>query len=244
MPEFVAITQARMNSTRLPGKIMAEIEGRPLLEWHLERVRQASSIDAVAVASPDSPSSAPIAALCRRAGVAFFAGPEEDVLERYWLAATALEARHVVRVTSDNPLLDPALIDALISQYSRGDADYVAIDMESAKGGYPYGMAAEVFSAAILAEARARATTSYEREHVTPYIYNRPERFRIAKLGGGRGAHYRITVDEPADLERVRKLVAALPDKKRFGWRDVVDLLEQHPEWSEPTGSTATPVPR
>lgn len=224
----VCITQARMTSTRLPGKVMLPLHGKPMLQWHLERLLAARCVDLVAVATPDMAESAPIVELVEALGVPLTRGPEHDVLARYTACAEAHRAEVVVRVTSDCPLIDPQLVDLVVDRFGQGDVDYVSLDI----GSYPRGLDVEVFSRAALDEAFARAADPAEREHVTPYIYRRPERFRLAKVAGGRGAEYRLCVDQADDFELVRRLLDALDGRPDFGWRDVVALLDAHPDWA------------
>ena len=224
-PRIVCISQARMTSTRLPGKVMLPIQGRPLLAWHLERLKRAQRLDVVAVATVDAPESAPILELCRELGVPVTLGPEDDVLARYHQCAETHGAEVVVRVTSDCPLIDPELVDAVIERFLAGDTDYVALDVSV----FPRGLDVEAFGRASLDEAFARAIEPYEREHVTPYLYRTPGRFRVTRLGGGRGGEFRLCVDQDEDLELVRRIADELTDHPGFGWRQMVELLEARP---------------
>ncbi|MGE5475863.1 MAG: cytidylyltransferase domain-containing protein [Bacteroidales bacterium] len=221
-PRIVCITQARMTSTRLPAKIMRPILDRPMLAWHLQRLQRATLVDQVAVASVDAPESAPIVELARSLAVPVTLGSEEDVLARFHQCAREQRADVVVRVTSDCPLIDPELIDAIIRRYLDGGVDYVSVEV----GSYPRGFDAEVFSRAALDEAMAEAQEGGEREHVTPFIYRRPERYRCATLGGGAGGQYRLCVDQQEDLDLVTEVFRALAGKPAFGWRDVVAVMD------------------
>lgn len=220
-----------MGSTRLPGKVLMDIGGKSLLERHLNRVARMTTLAALVVACPSTAESQPIMDLCAALGVACVTGPEHDVLERYRLAAEALGADVVVRVTSDNPFADPSLLDALVELYRGGGVDYAFIG-NSADGGYPYGLNAEVFSSALLEEVARLANLPEEREHVMPYVYSRPHQYRLKSLPGGDGYEFRLTVDVIADLERARKLYAELDRRDEFDWRDCVALLRAHPEWA------------
>jgi len=229
----VAISQARMASSRLPGKVMLDVAGKTLLERHLERVRQMRSAADVAVACSESPDCDSIRDMCRRLDIPCVGGPELDVLERYRMTAEALSAETIVRVTSDNPFPDPELLDAVVELYRDSKADYAFIDGEV--GGYAYGLNAEVFSYDLLRHVARRAVLPFEREHVMPYVYSRPNEFSLRGLTGGEGREFRLTVDTAADLERARRLYAELDKRKSFGWRDCVALLRAHPEWSVAT---------
>jgi spore coat polysaccharide biosynthesis protein SpsF len=228
----VCISQARMGSTRLPGKVMLPILGRPMLEWHLLRLRQARQIDRIVVATTTEPQDEAIVELCRSLGIAYFRGSESDVLSRYAGAAGSSAAATVVRVTSDCPLIDPQLVDLAIASYGqkRPDVDYLRLAPED----FPRGLDTEVFSRQALMEADRQAADPPEREHVTPYIYRHPRRFRCVSLAGAErlGAH-RWCVDEAADYELVGRIVEGLaPNSADFTWRDCLALLALHPEWS------------
>jgi len=218
-----------MGSTRLPAKIMKKLLGRPMLEHHLHRLGLARRLDGLVVATVEEPASAPIVEICDRLGIPSFRGSETDVLARFHGAAEMVRADLVVRVTSDCPLLDPALIDAAIERVLSGEADYASVDVSS----YPRGFDAEAFRREALDEAYAEAVEPVEREHVTPFIYRRPERYRLSAIGGGEGAEYRLTVDEESDFRVVEKLAEALvPRGDDWGWRDCVALLRAHPDWA------------
>jgi spore coat polysaccharide biosynthesis protein SpsF (cytidylyltransferase family) len=223
----VAIAQARMSSTRLPGKCLAEIAGRPLL-WHtVTRTDAAERVDAVVVATSREPSDDPIEAFCAAESIPLFRGDLDDVLDRYRGAARHSAATLVVRVTADCPLLDPLVIDTVVAAFDPAAHDYVSNTVERT---YPDGLDTEVFSVAALERAWSEATRPSEREHVTPYIWKHPERFRLHQVRqpADRSAE-RWTVDEPRDLEFVRAVFARF-DRLDFGQEDVVALLDREPE--------------
>jgi len=230
----VIISQARMTSTRLPGKVLREVLGKPLLEYHIERLRQVKQADEVVIATTTNDTDQPIIELCQRLGVAYYRGSEEDVLSRYYEVAAHFGADVVVRVTSDCPLIDPGVVDEVISLYinNRDKYDYVSNSLQRT---YPRGLDTEVFSMAALEKAYKEARTQSEKEHVTPYVYRHPELFR---LGSCRGAvnysQHRWTVDTPEDFELIRLILQELyPVNNRFTWLDVLSLLSKHPEWIE-----------
>jgi|AGTN01.1.fsa_nt_gi Spore coat polysaccharide biosynthesis protein F, CMP-KDO synthetase homolog len=227
-PRIACITQARMASTRLPGKVLLPILGRPMLAWHLGRLKRCALADVLAVATVDAPDSRPIAELAASLGLPVTFGSENDVLARFHACAAAQQADVVVRVTSDCPLIDPALVDAAIRRFLDGGFDYLHVDVTQ----YPRGFDAEVCSRAALDAALAEASDGLEREHVTPFVYRRPQRFRLGSLGGGRGGQYRLCVDQQEDLDLVRRVCESLQDDPAFGWREVVDLLDAHPQWT------------
>lgn len=228
----VIISQARMGSTRLPGKVMLEAGGKPLLQHHLERLLRVRLADAVVVATTTSPAEEPIVALCGGLGIPVFRGSEEDVLDRYARAAEAHRADVVVRVTSDCPFIDPGAIDRTIQAFrDRLPAvDYVSNVLERT---YPRGMDAEVFSIDALRVAQAEAEARSDREHVTPFIWRQPGRFRLANVPYERDASgYRLTVDTAEDLELARLLLAELNDKRpAFSLEDCLAALARRPDW-------------
>lgn len=225
------VVQARMTSTRLPGKVLLPLADEPMLTRLIERLRRVHRADGIVIATTTNAADDPIAALCNTLGVPCFRGSELDVLSRYADAARMHDADVVVRITSDCPLIDPELIDRVIATYLEGDSDYVSNMLPPT---WPYGMAVEVFSSAVLQQAHAEATQAAEREHVTPFIYWRPERFRLGNVESPVNlSHQRWTVDTPEDYELVRRLFEALhPAKPDFTQADILALLDAHPDWS------------
>jgi glutamate-1-semialdehyde aminotransferase/spore coat polysaccharide biosynthesis protein SpsF (cytidylyltransferase family)/predicted dehydrogenase len=223
----VAIIQSRMGSSRLPGKSMAEIEGRPML-WHvIQRVKRASLVDRVVVATSVAPADDVIEKMCRENGVPCYRGSENDVLDRFYHAARAEKAAQVVRVTADCPLIDPEVIDRVVRRFQRGDLDYASNAMVRT---YPDGLDTEICSFFALERAWHEATKPSEREHVTPYL--RSEKFRTANVENDSTAfyqHYRWTVDEAADLEFIRAVYKAFREKENFRMKDVLELIEKNP---------------
>ena len=228
------IVQARMTSTRLPGKVLLPIAGRPMLSYQIERLRRVRRADRIVVATTTNASDDPIAAFCAAEKIDCTRGSEHDVLSRYFEAATRFAAETVVRITSDCPLIDPSLIDLAIATYTEanGRYDYVSNMIEPT---WPYGMAVEVFSARALAEAQAEAVDAAEREHVTPFIYWRPGRYQLKSLTMQPDlSAQRWTVDTPEDFELIRRILETLyPREPAFGMADVLSLLDKHPDWAE-----------
>lgn len=228
----VAILQARMSSTRLPGKVMAPILGRPMLARQLERLRRCAALDELVAATSDRQDDDPVAALCAGEGVPCFRGSLDDVLDRFYRCATERRADHVVRLTGDCPLTDPRMVDELVRFYLAGDYDYAA---NCRPPTLPDGLDAEIFSFAALEAAWREATDPFEREHVVPFIIRRPGRFRLGNWAWPQDlSGLRWTVDEPEDLAFVIRVYAALyPARPDFGFADVLALLEQHPELAD-----------
>lgn len=227
------ILQARVNSTRLPGKVLAEVAGRPLLALIVERARAAVRVDQLVVATTLRPDDDAVADLAGRLGVECFRGSEEDCLDRYYRAASRCGADTVVRLTGDNPLVDGGFIDWVIEQYADGGEPYDYADSASS-GTFPTGLSVEVFSFAALAAAWREDTNPRWREHVTPFIRQHPERFRLLHLTSPHDySHMRWTVDTPEDLAFVRAVYERLGDPARASWRDVLALHAERPELAE-----------
>ncbi|HXC40611.1 MAG TPA: glycosyltransferase family protein [Burkholderiales bacterium] len=225
----VAILQARTSSSRLPGKVLKPLFGRPMLARQIERVRRAARLDELVVATSVDASDDALEALCREEGVACFRGSLDDVLDRFYRAAEAQAAETVVRLTGDCPLADPDLIDALVEFFFSGGYDYAS---NAVPPTFPDGLDAEVLGFGCLRQAWRQATLPSQREHVTSFIYNHPERFRVGSYRNPVDlSHLRWTVDEAEDFEMVSGVYAELyPVDPRFGWQDVLRLLERRPE--------------
>lgn len=233
MSKVVVIIQARMNSSRLPGKVLRPVLGKSLLSYQLERLRRIPSADAICVATTRDRVDDAIVAFCAQERVECFRGSEQDVLERYAQAAAASGAGTVVRVTADCPLIDPAVVDRTIRFFldAKGGYDYVSNVLERT---YPRGMDCEVFSAELLNRAHREAKSPREREHVTPFFYENPAKFRLGSVTHAEDlSRFRWTVDTPQDWMLIEKILTALyPAKPRFVLQDVLDLLARHPDWS------------
>jgi glutamate-1-semialdehyde 2,1-aminomutase len=228
----LAIVQARTSSSRLPGKVLLPLQGQPMILFQLERLRRCKQIDRLVLATSSDPSDDVLADQVAQAGVALFRGDLNDVLERFRACAAREHASVVVRLTGDCPLADPALIDELLHAFNSGDWDYLANCADEQQLTVPDGFDAEVFKADLLERAAVEARLPSEREHVTPWM-----RSATAGLRWGHFRHehvrpyYRVTVDDPVDLEVVRQIVAALhPLDPNFGVDEVVAYLNAHPE--------------
>lgn len=226
MMRVVAIIQARMGSSRLPGKSMADLSGKPVLGRVIDRTRLVPSIGEVAVATSTDPRDDPIAAFSEDVGVPCHRGSEMDVLDRYHRAARELEAEIVVRITGDCPLLDPDVTERVVARVLDEDVDYVSNFLRRT---YPKGLDSEAFTSRALRRAWEEARTPEQREHVTPYLYDPLSGFRVANVEQAvdRSA-WRWTVDFPEDLEFARAVYAAIgrPD---FGQEEVARLLAADP---------------
>lgn len=232
----VAIIQARMGSTRLPGKVLANVRGNPMLSYVVGRVRAAKTLDEVVVATTTKPADDAIVAFCRERGVNCFRGSEEDVLDRYYQAAREHAAEAVVRITSDCPLIDHEIVDKTVLEFMAERSDYASNSLVRT---YPRGLDTEVMTFSTLEVAWREARQPYQRTHVTPYIYENPVRFKILPVTGDRDySAYRWTVDTPKDLELVRAVYDRL-EGDSFLLNDVVRLLEREPELAEINRSIA-----
>lgn len=206
-PRRVAIIQARMSSSRFPGKVLAPLGGMPMILFMVQRVRAARRVDHLAVATSTDPSDDPLAALLAGHGVDCHRGSLDDVLDRYTQAARRYGAQHVVRLTGDCPLMDADLVDRGLEELARGDADYVG---NSTPPSFPDGLDVECFTMAALETAWREARRPSEREHVTPYIRNGGSGLRVRNWRGVADfSALRWTVDHPDDLVHVQDLVQA-----------------------------------
>jgi len=227
----VAIIQARMGSSRLPGKVLAEVGGWTMLARAVGRVRQATLVDKVVVATTTAADDDRIVEECNRLAVACFRGQQEDVLDRFHRAAGACGAEAVVRITADCPLIDPELIDQVVRAFVDRQPDFAANTLRRT---YPRGLDTEVMTAAALARAWREAQKPYQRTHVTPFIYEHPEHFRLLAVTGREDlSGGRWTVDSPEDLDFVRAVYRRLGDEGAFSWRDVCRLLADEPSLAE-----------
>jgi len=227
----VCIIEARFASTRLPGKVLKPILGEPMLSRMIERLRRATTIDALVVATSTSSADDAVADAAVLAGSKTFRGSEEDVLARVVGAARANSADIIAEVTGDCPLHDPAILDAVARDYLMGGADFVS-------NIHPYttprGTDVRVFSADALAEIEATSDDPADREHVSLHFWEHPEKYRLRNLAFDfppSAAQLRLTVDTPKDLELVRAIYEELyPSCPKFTIADVISLLEQRPD--------------
>ncbi len=225
---IVAIVQARMSSARLPGKVVREIAGKPML-WHLvNRLQRSQLIGKIVIATTNSAKDKPILELARESGIDSYAGSEDDVLDRYYQAARKYDAEVVVRITADCPLIDPRVTDKVIQRYLKGDCDYVTNALNRT---YPDGLDVEAFSFAALEKSWKEATWSSEREHVTSYIWKNPGKFRLANVENDVDlSSHRWCVDIDEDLQFVREIYEHLyHDGEIFYMEDILELLKKYP---------------
>jgi spore coat polysaccharide biosynthesis protein SpsF (cytidylyltransferase family) len=223
--KVVGIIQARMTSSRLPGKVLMEVAGKPLLQWQVERLGQSEMIDTLCIATTTNEDDRPVQTLAGAMGVPCYRGSEADVLDRMYQAAREAGAEHVVRLTGDCPLVDVAVCDSLIRFYLAAECDYAHTASTFAEG-----LDCEIMSFAALESAWRNAKMTSEREHVTLYIRN-SGKFSCRCLENVEDeGMYRITVDEKADFEVVRYLFERLKNPVTDGFGEVRKLLDEAPE--------------
>jgi spore coat polysaccharide biosynthesis protein SpsF len=229
----VLIVQARMTSTRLPGKVLKPVLGKPLLAYQVERLRRVEHADAIVLATTTNDDDQVLVDFARAHELACYRGSDEDVLSRYHGAAMEAGADVVIRVTSDCPLIDPAVIDEVIAAFTRAqpDCDYVS---NALRRTYPRGMDCEVFSQKALDIAHTEAIELADREHVTPFIYRHPARFALRSVEyASDQSDHRWTVDTVQDFDLVSRMLEHLyPRHPSFTLEDCLDLLAKHPDWA------------
>lgn len=230
MGTVTAIIQARLGSTRLAGKTLMDLRGKPLLGHLIERVRQSKFVKEIIVATTVNERDNAIAFYALENNLKLYRGSEEDVLDRFYQAATQYQTETIVRVTPDCPMQDPHVMDEVISVFGEGGYDYVSNTM---KPTFPDGLDTEVFSFAALRRAWNDASLPSEREHVTSYIYGHPDLFRLFNVESGNGdlSQMRWTVDTQRDYEFVKRIFE-LMDRPGdlFYMEDVLGLLKEHPQ--------------
>ena len=224
----VCIVQARMSSTRLPGKVLLPLLGKPVIAHVIERLSFCSTLNEVVVATSDDPSDDVLVQWCLDHDVQVFRGSLNDVLDRYYKCALNLQAEAVVRITADCPALDPTLVDEVVLGFWAGSHDLYYLD-----GEFPDGLDCAVFSFFALEKAWTEAKLPSEREHVGPYVMSHPELFRLGKLEKFKGLDYlRWTLDVPEDMVFLQSVFERLyrPIGQPFLASDLIDLLKREPK--------------
>jgi len=243
----IAIVQGRMSSSRLPGKILADIVGQPMLSRVYIRTSRAGRITETVFATTTDPNDDPVAEYCDLAGIPFIRGSLYDVLDRYYQAANKFNADIVVRITADCPVIDPDLIDNAVNTLRAGAYDFVSNRLPPPFGRtYPIGLDTEVCTFTALERAWKEAKEAFHREHVMPYLYEGVELstvnrqlsegislrgFNIAQLNHTTDfGDYRWTVDTPEDLEFIRQVFARFDGRDDFSWKEILDLVHTEPD--------------
>ena len=246
-PRVVAIIQGRMNSSRLPGKILADIAGQPMLQRVFIRTSRSATVNETIFATTTDASDDPVAEYCEFSGIPFTRGSQFDVLDRYYQAAKQAKGDIVVRITADCPLVDPTLIDDIVHALLEGEYDFVCNRFPPPYSrSYPIGLDVEACTFKVLEKAWKEAREPQHREHAMPYLYEGVEltrQSRTLETGlSSRGftvallhhksdfGDYRWTVDTPEDLEFIRQVYSRFDGRDDFSWKDVLDLVHDEPE--------------
>lgn len=235
--QVVAIIQARMASSRLPGKVLQELGNQPVLGWVVRRARRAARINRVVVATTTDPSDDPVAEYCLANEIALTRGSMQDVLDRYYQSAKHFNADVIVRLTGDCPLVDPGMLDDNLKVFLESDPrlDFAANRLPPPfKRTVPIGLDAEYCTFEALEYAWKAAGEAHQREHVMPYFYEHPEKFNILHITHEPDyGKYRWTVDTPEDLALLRRIAAQFPGRDDFSWLEVLEVVQAHPELAE-----------
>ncbi|TGK09962.1 acylneuraminate cytidylyltransferase [Leptospira fletcheri] len=227
------IVQARMTSTRLPGKILKKVIDKTLLEYQIERLQRVRLVDGIIIATTTNESDQPVVDLCERMNIPYYRGSESDVLSRYYEAATQFGVENIIRVTSDCPIIDPEILSEIVQSYfmyQKSGVDYVSNTLERS---FPRGMDAEIFSYKTLSAAHRAAFDPSDREHVTPYIYKNPSLFSLRSvINSIDESSFRLTVDTQEDYELIKIIIETLyPENPEFGVKQVIEFLNKNPEY-------------
>lgn len=224
-----AVIQARVSSTRLPGKVLKPIMNMPMLERQIQRLKKAKSLDRFCLATSDQAEDAPLADVAKRQGIEFYRGSLNDVLDRFYQAARLLKCESIVRITGDCPLIDASVVDQVIEFFKAGHFDYAS---NTLKPSFPDGLDVEVMSFAALEKNWKEAILTSEREHVTPYLYKHPELFKLGSYEGKENlSQLRWTVDDEGDFHFVEKVYEMLGyNQEYFAMNDILNLIQEHPE--------------
>ena len=242
--KVAATIEARMGSTRLPGKVLLPAVGKPLLEHLVERLRRVRQLQDIIVATTEKTKDNPIVRLSEKIGVNCFRGSEDDVLERILGAAHAQGADIIVAITGDCPLIDPEMVELCIERYLSSKVDFLANFLPPS---YPLGMATQVLPTKILDQVATLTQDPVDREHVTIYIYRHPEKYRILNVSAPpelTRPTLRLTLDTVKDYEVIRTIFEALyPKKKEFTLADTLNFLDAHPEIASINADVKQKVP-
>ena len=226
------IAQARMTSTRLPGKVMKIVCGKPLLEHFINRLKRVKSADQIVIATTINDIDNQIVDLCKKLDISYYRGSEEDVLGRYYEAAVEYGGDIIIRITSDCPVIDPEVVDYLINFYTNNIEKYDYVS-NTLKRTYPQGMDSEIISFDTLKEAHFNAYDPFDREHVTPFIKSSSSRYSLKNIEYKTNlSHYRLTVDTSEDLELIKRIFKELYFRNpEFKMEDILTVLKANSEW-------------
>lgn len=226
-----AIVQARCGSTRLPEKVFALIDGKPLI-WHVVmRLKQAKKVDEIIIATTDNARDGVIETWCRENNVLCFRGNEDDVLNRYYEASRHFPSDVVVRITADDPFKEPKVIDEVIDTLLDGDYDLVTNNFPPS---FPEGLDCEAFYFKVLEEMEKKSEDSFEREHVTQYVYRNPDKYKIGNVACEKQlSHYRWTIDNIEDFQMVNAIYEKRHGQGTLLMEEILDIIEKNPEISD-----------
>lgn len=232
--KIIASVEARMMSTRLAGKSMKKILGKPMLQLMIERISQSKLLNEIIVATTKNTADDEIETLCKKLSISCFRGSEDDVLDRVLKAAKSVRGDIIVELWGDSPLIDSKIIDSLITYYLKNDFDCVGTTLPNFEKTYPVGLSAIIFKTEILDKVNRLTQNPDDRENVSNYIYERPEKFKVAPLPCSSDLNFpelRLTVDEKSDFELVAAVFTSLyPNNHNFSSADVIEFLNEHPE--------------
>ena len=233
----VAIIQARMGSTRLPGKVLKNLLGKPMLVHIFNRVNQSKLVDQVVIATSINKENNVIRAVCKENNISYFSGSENNVLERFFYTACHFEAEQIIRITADCPLIDSDIINKLIERFNNSNYNFMGVAAGAGasnsdfKGNrYPQGLDAEIFMFDILKKAYKEATSDRDKEHVTPYIWTKPSVFKIGQLKAEKDySEMRWVIDNPEDFDFIEQIYKKLyPKNPNFGMKEILNFLESN----------------
>lgn len=224
---IVAIIQARLGSSRLPGKVMKDIEGNPVIKIVIDRLSNSKLIDKIVVATSNESKDDPLAEYLKELGISIFRGSENNVLSRYYEASIKYKASSIVRITADCPIIDPNIVDMVIQKFLDKEADYCSNIFPRS---YPQGLDTEIFTKAALKKTYLEAKTYYDKEHVTPYIRN-SEKFKVINLLNDKDAsNHRWTLDYEEDLRLLKIIFKYFNPEIHFSSQQVMDFILENPE--------------
>jgi len=226
--KITVIIQARTQSVRLPNKVLALVEDKPLIWYIIERLKKSNTVEQIILAIPSRKEDNELIKIADNCNILSFVGDENDILERFYCAALKFNAGPIIRITGDCPLVDPYLLDKMVQFYLENDYDYVSNTIIPT---YPDGIDIEVFSLSALSRAYKEAKLKSEREHVTPYIWNNPKKFHLYNYENSIDqSNFRWCVDEQPDLELIRWIYSKFKPKIIFPFKEVMMLIESNPE--------------
>jgi len=234
--DIIAIIQARLGSTRLPGKVLLEIESKPVLQHIVNRLKKVSKIDKVIVATSKLEINSKITSYCKKNNIDFFVGSEDNVLDRFFNAAKACKPNDIIRITGDCPLVDPETIEKLIDYYKLNNYDYCGVATGAGVADnnkifkFPDGLDAEIFKYSVIKKAHMNASKQIEKEHVTPYIWSNPSLFNLGVFESDIDySKYRLTLDNIEDFNLIKWIYSNLyKEHEFFSLKDIIQLIEKN----------------